>query len=143
MAVSKRTGRDPRRQTIEEHQQSRMARPSRACATQAQRRGFLRSGLGAIIAGVAIAGNSLETGAQVRDDDPATKRLPDGRLQSDAILKADYEQNVKDARELTMLAKSIELDFDKNDQNVLSLALLRKLDDMEKITRRIRGRVRR
>jgi hypothetical protein len=62
---------------------------------------------------------------------------------SAVILKADYEQNVKDARELTALAKSIELDFDKNDQNVLSIALLKKLDDVDKITKRIRGRVRR
>lgn len=69
--------------------------------------------------------------------------MPDGQLQSDVILKADYEQNVKDARELTALAKSIELDFDKNDQNVLSLSLLKKLDDVDKITKRIRARVRR
>jgi len=69
--------------------------------------------------------------------------MPDGRTQSDTILKADYDQNVKDARELTALAKSIELDFDKNDQNVLSLSLLKKLDDVEKITKRIRGRLKR
>ncbi len=44
---------------------------------------------------------------------------------------------MKDARELTALSKSIELDFDKNDQHVLSLGLLKKLDDVEKITKRI------
>jgi hypothetical protein len=76
-------------------------------------------------------------------DTPADRRMPNGQLQTDAILKADYEQNVKDARELTALAKSIELDFDKNDENVLSLGLLKKLDDVEKITKRIRGRLRR
>jgi hypothetical protein len=88
----------------------------------------------------AMAG--LLSGQQLGETPPET-RLPSGQLQSDAILKADYEQNVKDARELTALAKSIELDFDKNDQNVLSLGLLKKLDDVEKITKRIRGRVRR
>src|SRR5580704_16174859 len=41
--------------------------------------------------------------AQVSDT-PAPTRLPNGQLQSDAILKADYEQNVKDARELTALS---------------------------------------
>ncbi len=65
------------------------------------------------------------------------------QAREEAILKADYEQNVREARELTALAKSIELDFDKNDQNVLSLGLLKKLDDVEKITKRIRGRLRR
>ena len=74
-------------------------------------------------------------------DDPSDRRLPNGKLQTDEILKSDYDQNVKDARDLTGLAKSIELDFDKNDQNVLSLGLLKKLDDVEKITKRIRGRI--
>ena len=72
---------------------------------------------------------------------PSDTNVPDIKIPAEAILKADYEQNVKDARELTTLAKSIELDFDKNDQNVLSLSLLKKLDDVEKITKRIRGRI--
>lgn len=78
----------------------------------------------------------------IRGDDDTPKRLPNGKLQSDAILKADYNQNVKDARELTALAKSIELDFDKNDQNVLSLGLLKKLEDIEKISKRMQARIR-
>ena len=106
------------------------------------RRGFLRAGL--VLAPAALAASLMN--AQVTPmpgEEQPDARLPNGRKQSDMILKADYDQNVKDARELTALAKSIELDFDKNDQNVLSLGLLKKLDDMEKITRRIRGRVRR
>jgi hypothetical protein len=106
----------------------RMSRP---------RRDFLRSGLALVPAAL----TATLAGAQVADSPPPT-RLPSGQLQSDAILKADYDQNVKDARELTALSKSIELDFDKNDQNVLSLGLLKKLDDVEKITKRIRGRIR-
>jgi hypothetical protein len=103
------------------------------------RRALLRSGLA--LAPAALAASLLR--AQTTSDEPAEKRMPNGQLQTDLILKADYEQNVKDARELTALAKSIELDFDKNDQNVLSLGLLKKLDDVDKITKRIRGRVRR
>lgn len=105
---------------------------------------FLRSGLA--LAPVAITASLVcaqVTPQESQGEDPAQRRMPNGQLQTDAILKADYEQNVKDARELTALAKAIELDFDKNDQNVLSLSLLKKLDDMEKITKRIRGRVRR
>jgi len=100
-----------------------------------QRRDFLRSGLALVPAALTA------TLARGQVDGPAT-RLPNGQLQSDAILKAEYEQNVRDARELTALSKSIELDFDKNDQNVLSLGLLKKLDDVEKIAKRIQGRVR-
>jgi len=76
----------------------------------------------------------------VRADDEA--RLPNGKLQRDEILKADYEQNLKDARELIDLSASFELDLEKSDRFVLSLNLLRKLDDMEKLTKRIRGRMR-
>ncbi len=70
-------------------------------------------------------------------------RLPNGKLQKDVILKADYNQNIKDARDLIDLTKSFELDLEKSDANVLSLGLLKKLDDIEKITKRIRGRMRR
>ncbi len=105
-----------------------------------QRRAFLRSGLA--LGPAALAAQLLPAQVIPGDDSPDT-RLPNGRKQTDAILKSDYEQNVKDARELSSLSKSIELDFDKNDQNVLSLGILRKLDDVEKITKRIRGRLRR
>jgi len=72
-------------------------------------------------------------------DDP---RLPNGKLQRDEILKADYEQNLKDARDLIEVAKTFELDLEKSDRFVLSLGLLKKLDDMDKITKRIRNRMR-
>ena len=71
-------------------------------------------------------------------DDP---RLPNGKNQKDAIAAADYEKNLKDARDLIDLAKSFELDLEKEDRFVLSLSSLKKLDDIEKITRRIRGRL--
>ena len=110
-----------------------------------RRRAFLRTGL-ALAPAVVIATVARAQSQQALphiDDEPPPTRLPSGQLQQDAILKADYEQNVKDAREMTALAKSIELDFDKYDQNVLSLGLLKKLDDMDKITKRIRGRIKR
>jgi hypothetical protein len=73
-------------------------------------------------------------------DDP---RLPNGKKQQDEILKADYERNLKDARDLIDLAKSFELDLEKDERFVLSVSSLRKLDDMEKLTKRLRGRLKR
>jgi hypothetical protein len=90
------------------------------------------------LAPAALAASLLQA-QRGADNEPMPAPTPT----TSAILKAEYEQNVKDARELTALAKSIELDFDKNDQNVLSIALLKKLDDVDKITKRIRGRMRR
>ncbi len=72
---------------------------------------------------------------------PPDTRLPNGKMQRDEILKADYEQNVKDAAELTRQAGDFQLDLEKSDRYVLSLALLKKLDEIEKITKRIRGRM--
>jgi len=74
--------------------------------------------------------------------DPDEYHLPNGKLQRDAILKADYDRNIRDARDLIDLTRLFELDLEKSDANVLSLDLLKKLDDIEKITKRIRGRMR-
>lgn len=75
--------------------------------------------------------------------DPAETRLPSGKLQRDEMLRDDYERNVKDAAELAQLASAFQLDLEKSDRFVLSLSLLKKLDDMEKITKRIRSRMKR
>jgi hypothetical protein len=97
--------------------------------------------LGILAAGVVKA--QVLTPQIIHGDEDTPKRLPSGELQDDAILKADYEKNVKDARELSSLARSIELELDKNDEKVLSLALLKKLEEVEKISRRMQSRIRR
>ena len=81
--------------------------------------------------------------AQQPDEKPDEVRLPNGRNQQNEIAKANYQKNVKDAQELSDLARSFEEDLKKGDQFVLSLSNLKKLDDIEKITRRIRGRMKR
>ena len=96
--------------------------------------------LGILAAGVVRA--QVITPEIIHGDDDTPKRLPNGKLQSDAILKSEYDQNVKDARSLTSLAKSIELDLDKNDQYVLSLGMLKKLEEVEKISKRMQSRIR-
>ena len=74
-------------------------------------------------------------------DDKTPVRLPNGKLQSEEILKADYARNVKDARGLIDLAKSFEEDLEKDDRYVLSVSSLKKLDEMDKTIRRIRDRL--
>jgi hypothetical protein len=76
-------------------------------------------------------------------DDKNDFRLPNGKRQVDEILKDDYEKNLKDARDLTNLARSLEEDLEKNEAFVFSLSTLKKLDDMEKLTKRIRARMKR
>lgn len=70
-------------------------------------------------------------------------RLPNGKKQSDEILKADYERNLKDTRELVDTARSFEEDLEKDDRYVLSLSSLKKLDDIERLAKKIRSRLKR
>jgi hypothetical protein len=71
------------------------------------------------------------------------RRLPNGKLQRDEILKADYQKNVTDSAELARLSQEVKLDFDKGDRFLLPLDTLKKLDTIEKLTKNIRGRLKR
>jgi hypothetical protein len=70
------------------------------------------------------------------------QRLPNGKLQRDEILRAEHAANIKDAAELAQLAEQLKIDLEKNDRFVLSMATLKKTDDIEKLVKRIRSRLR-
>ena len=70
-------------------------------------------------------------------------RLPNGKSQRDQILKAEHEQNIKDAALLVELAQQLQQDLEKNDRFVLSLSTLKNTDDIEKLVKKIRSRMRR
>jgi hypothetical protein len=68
--------------------------------------------------------------------------LPNGKSQKEEILKAEHQQNLKDAAELAELAEQLKIDLEKNDRYILSMATLKKTDDIEKLAKRIRARLR-
>ena len=68
-------------------------------------------------------------------------RLPNGKLQRDEILKAEYQKSLDDARELSRLADDLKLELEKNDRYVLSIATLKKTEEIEKLAKRIRDRL--
>ena len=74
-------------------------------------------------------------------DDPV--RLPNGKLQQDEMLKADHEKDVADARDLARMAADLRDEIEKGDAHVLSVTTLKKTEDIEKLAKRIRGRIRR
>ena len=79
-----------------------------------------------------------------RPSDPEPeRRLPNGKLQSEEILKADYDENLKDLDRIRRLAEGIQADLRKNDRHVLSLKSLKELDEIDKLSRRVRDRMRR
>ena len=81
--------------------------------------------------------------AQGRRQRDAPARLPDGRSQNEEILKADHERNLKDAGELLKLAEELKIELEKNDRYVVSVGMLKKTEEIEKLSKRIRGRLNR
>jgi len=68
-------------------------------------------------------------------------RLPNGKSQREEILKAEYQKSLDDARELSRLADDLKLQLEKNDRYVLSLATLKKTEEIEKLAKRIHDRL--
>jgi hypothetical protein len=81
-------------------------------------------------------------GGRGSQQDEPDVRMPDGKLQKEEILKAEHQQNLKDAAELADLAEQLKADLEKNDRYILSVATLKKTDEIEKLVRRIRSRLR-
>jgi hypothetical protein len=73
---------------------------------------------------------------------PNDTQLPNGKSQRAEILKAEREQNIKDAAQIADLAKDLQQELEKNESYVLSMSSLKKTDDIEKLAKRIRGRLR-
>jgi hypothetical protein len=76
------------------------------------------------------------------DEPPSDEiRLPNGKLQRDEILKAEFQKSLNDARELARLADELKIDLEKNDRYVLSVATLKKTEEIEKPAKRIHDRL--
>ncbi len=70
-------------------------------------------------------------------------RMPSGRLQSEEILKADHARSLEDSARILKLAEELKIEIEKNDRYVLSLGAIRKTEEIEKLAKRIRGRMKR
>jgi len=83
-----------------------------------------------------------ETRSQSPNEDETDVRLPNGKVQRDEILKSEHEQNLKDAAQLADLAEQLKQELEKNDRYILSVSSLKKTDEIEKLVKRIRSRLR-
>jgi hypothetical protein len=59
------------------------------------------------------------------------------------MLKDDHKKSLEDAAELYKLAEELKIEMEKNDHNVLSMSAMKKTEEIEKLAKRIRGRMRR
>lgn len=71
------------------------------------------------------------------------KRLPDGRLWSEAVIKANYESNVKDIERMRKILDSVQEEIEQTKGHVLSIKALKELEELERTARRVRDRMRR
>ena len=105
------------------------------------RRAALTLSLGTVF-GLALAQDSDAPQTPPANVDRPDFRLPSGKLQRDEILKAEHEQNIKDAAKLVELAGDLKETLEKEDRFVFSLTTVKKTEDIEKLARKIRTRLR-
>jgi len=99
---------------------------------------------------LSLAAATLASQHQAHDDSQTTSppgqsdqdpKLPNGKSQRDAILKQEHQQNLKDAAHLAQLTHELQDELEKDDAHVLSLATLKKIDEIEKLAKKIRSRL--
>jgi hypothetical protein len=78
-----------------------------------------------------------------RPGTPEDVKLPNGKSQREEMLKAEYQKSLEDSAALVKAAEDLKIELEKNDSHVLSVNALKQLDTIEKLSKRIRGRIRR
>ncbi len=78
-----------------------------------------------------------------KPDSPENVRLPNGKVWSDVIARADREKNLADAQEIVRLTTEIRDEIQASEAFVLSLKTLKKVDEAEKRLKDLRARMRR
>lgn len=88
---------------------------------------------------VLITAPTRSRGGEVPEDEkPRLKRS-----QIEEILRSDRTKSIADAARLEQLASEFREELEKTDSHVFSVSALKKAEEMEKIAKRIRGRMRR
>src|SRR5689334_22643118 len=69
------------------------------------------------------------------------QRLPDGKSQKDAIAKEQHEQALKDAHQLITMAEELRDELKRAGDYVVPVSSVKKTEEIEKLARKIRGRL--
>lgn len=78
---------------------------------------------------------SKKRASEPQEDTPTAPNSPA------KILKYQHEETLKDLEKLVKLTAEVQEEVEKAGENVLPLATLKKLDDVEKLARKIRSRL--
>ena len=102
--------------------------------TQAPAPHLAQSGQGQGTVPFALA-ELLQIGPQHREGERPAIQITD--KQKREMLKSDFDKMKRDAAELTALAQSLQEDFEKSDEHILSLKLLEKAQKIETLAKKI------
>ena len=79
--------------------------------------------------------------AEPKEDSHDNDRLPNGKSRANAIAKEQHEASLKDATELVNVAQQLKQELQKAGDYVVPLSSVKKTEEIEKLARRIRGRL--
>jgi Zn-dependent oligopeptidase len=74
-------------------------------------------------------------------DHEEDRRLPNGRSQKDAIAKQEHQQALKDTDNLIAIAQQLKSELEKAGDYVIPLSCVKKTEEIERLARKIRGRL--
>jgi transposase len=66
-----------------------------------------------------------------------------GRFQTDPALKAEYEQLFRDTDRMLKLTEELKAELGKNDPSILSITSIKRSEEIEKLAKKVRSRLRR
>ena len=69
------------------------------------------------------------------------RKLPNGKSQNNAIATQNHEQALKDTNELISVAEQLRQELQKAGKYVVPISSVKKTEEIEKLARRIRGRL--
>jgi hypothetical protein len=72
---------------------------------------------------------------------PPDDQLTNGKPRQEEILKLDHKKNLEDAAAMAKLAEEVSEELEKDDRFVMSLKTLKKLDEIERLAKAVRGRL--
>ena len=69
--------------------------------------------------------------------------LPTAELQRELLRKQDYKKNMEDAAALAKIAEELKSGVENRDRNIVSAKMIKQTEEIEKLARSIRGRLKR
>ena len=88
------------------------------------------------------AGSTSSEEVQGLQPNLESPQIPVSDKQKREMLKANFDKMKRDAKELADLAKDLQDQLDKSNENVLSLGIVDKADKIEKLARKIKSTAR-